>query len=189
MAEYITTYTGIHFYPTEPVMEDIKIEDIAHALSLICRGNGQVKSFYSVGEHCIACAKEAEARGCSKRVILACLVHDASESYMSDVPRPFKKYLKDYNEMEEHLLSLVFRRFLGSDLAEAEAEQVREIDNDLLQYDLYYLLKEGCPENLPELKTGYTYAFRGFDVTEKEYLDIFETCYEFNENNQRGIQP
>ena len=68
MSEYITTYTGLHFRPTEPDSDLIRIQDIAHALSLICRGNGHVQTFWSVGEHCICCAKEAAARGFSKRV-------------------------------------------------------------------------------------------------------------------------
>ena len=96
MSEYITTYTGNHFKPTNPDPELIRIEDIAHALSLICRGNGHVKTFWSVGEHCICCAKEAAARGLSDRMVLACLLHDASECYMSDVPSPFKKELPEY---------------------------------------------------------------------------------------------
>lgn len=77
MSEYITTYTGKHFKPTEPDPELFDIADIAHALSLICRGNGHVKTFWSVGEHCICCAKEAKARGLSDRMVLACLLHDA----------------------------------------------------------------------------------------------------------------
>ena len=49
MSEYITTYTGLHFRPTEPDSDLIRIQDIAHALSLICRGNGHVQTFWSVG--------------------------------------------------------------------------------------------------------------------------------------------
>lgn len=45
MGEFITTYTGQHFEPTNPNPELIRIEDIAHALSMICRGNGHVKTF------------------------------------------------------------------------------------------------------------------------------------------------
>ena len=90
MADYITTYTGIHFFPTEPDPEGICIEDIAHALSLLCRGNGHVSTFWSVGQHCIICAREAAAREWPDRLVLACLLHDASECYLSDVPRPFK---------------------------------------------------------------------------------------------------
>ena len=70
MSEYITTYTGKHFEPTNPNPELIRIEDIAHALSIICRGNGHVQYFYSVAQHSLACAKEAKARGYSKEVIL-----------------------------------------------------------------------------------------------------------------------
>ena len=74
MSSYITTYTGKHFEPTNPDQEAICIGDIAHALSLITRGNGHVKTFWSVGEHCLCCAKEAAARGLSDRLILACLL-------------------------------------------------------------------------------------------------------------------
>ena len=63
MADYIRTYTGKHYVPSEPDPALFCIEDFAHALSLLCRGNGHVTSFWSVGEHCILCAREAEARG------------------------------------------------------------------------------------------------------------------------------
>ncbi|MBQ9611376.1 MAG: hypothetical protein IJV14_02155, partial [Lachnospiraceae bacterium] len=63
MSNHITTFTGKHFDPMNPDPSAILVEDIAHALSLLCRGNGQVKTFWSVGEHCILCAKEAAARG------------------------------------------------------------------------------------------------------------------------------
>ena len=63
MSDYITTYTGKHVEPLNPDEELICIEDIAHALSLLCRGNGHVKNFFSVGQHCINCAREGDARG------------------------------------------------------------------------------------------------------------------------------
>ena len=59
---YITTVSGIHFYPLDPNPNDIDIKDIAHSLSLICRANGHFKYFYSVAQHCIACAREAIER-------------------------------------------------------------------------------------------------------------------------------
>lgn len=60
MGNYITTYTRKHFDPINPDAELICIEDIAHALPMICRGNGHVSSFWSVGEHCILCAKQRQ---------------------------------------------------------------------------------------------------------------------------------
>ena len=95
----IKTYTGIMFDPLEPNAALIRIEDIAHALAMLCRANGHFKSFYSVGQHCINCAEEAAARGYSARVQLGCLLHDGSEAYLSDVTRPVKKALSKYLEI------------------------------------------------------------------------------------------
>ena len=173
MSEYITTYTGKHFRPLEPDPQLIKIEDIAHALSMICRGNGHVKTFWSVGEHCICCAREAAERGMSERMILACLLHDASECYMSDVPRPFKKELPEYQKWEDHLLSLIYEKFLGSDLTEKEQIQLKEIDNAMLWYDLEELLEEKQYGEAPEIHVDLNYAVRTFSEVEAEYLEIY----------------
>lgn len=173
MAEYITTYGGIHFFPGNPEADKIRIEDIAHALSLICRGNGHVKIFFSVGEHCIRCAREALARGYSEKVALACLLHDASEIYMSDVPSPFKKLLPAYQEKEEILLNMIYRKFLGAELESWEAEQVRQVDKDMLYYDLRELLGEMSQDKEPEMKTVFTYKVRAFQEVEQEYLDLY----------------
>ena len=70
LKDCITTYTGIHMNPLDPRPEDFRIEDIAHALPLICRGNGHVKTFFSVGQHCINCAREAEALKLPDRMVL-----------------------------------------------------------------------------------------------------------------------
>ena len=85
---YITTYLKKEFDPLTATAEDVDIQDIAHALHLICRANGHFPHFYSVAQHSINCAKEASARGYSERVQLGCLLHDASEASMSDVTRP-----------------------------------------------------------------------------------------------------
>ena len=97
---YITTYTGKHFDPIQPEPGLFDLTDISHALSLLCRGNGHMKHFYSVAQHSIACAEEAKARGYSARVQLGCLLHDASEAYLSDVTRPVKKDLDYYLKVE-----------------------------------------------------------------------------------------
>ena len=177
MASYIRTYTGVRFVPTEPEKEKIQIEDIAHALPMLCRGNGHVKTFWSVGEHCICCAKEALARGLDARLALACLLHDASECYLSDIPRPFKESLPAYQKLEDHLLDLVYERFLGSTLTEEEQGELRKIDDDLLWYDLEVLLQEPQPRPEPEIHIDLDYAVRPFSQVEEEYLKLFAKLY------------
>ena len=172
--KYIRTYTGKEFYPMDPKPEAIDIRDIAHALSMVCRGNGHVNRFFSVAQHCINCALEAEARGLSQRMILACLIHDASEAYMSDVPRPFKQFLGEYLKQEERLLEVVYGKFLGSPLTEEEQKTLKQIDDDLLYYDLKELLDEPQDEPAPELHIEINYDFVLFEEVEQRYLELYE---------------
>ncbi len=108
-------------------------------------------------------------RGLSNRMILACLLHDASECYMSDVPRPFKKQLPEYQ-----LLARIYEKFLGSDLSSEEAMQLKAIDDAMLAYDLVELLGEPQSREMPEIHIKPDYSVRPFEAVEQEYLEIFE---------------
>lgn len=171
---HITTYSGHKVDPLEPNMESIDIRDIAHALSLTCRGNGHVKSFFSVGQHCVMCAKEAVARGYSRRVVLGCLLHDASEAYMSDVPRPFKVVLKEYVEAEDKLIDLIYTKYLGCTLNAEEKALVSEVDDAVLYYDMLELFGIQMEVDAPKLAVEVDYSIRAFEDVENEYLYIFE---------------
>lgn len=177
----ITTYTGLQFDPLDPVPETIRIQDIAHALSLLCRGNGHVKTFYSVGQHCLAAAKEAAARGDSRQVILGALLHDATECYLSDVPHPYKVNMPRYRELEDRLLQAVLDRFLGGPLTPEEWAEVEQIDRALMFSDLHHLMDH--PENREQegtLRLPVDYRVRPFTEVEQEYLDWFRNCQEEN---------
>ena len=119
-------------------------------------------------------AKEAKARGLSDRMVLACLLHDASECYMSDVPSPFKRELPEYNEREERMLSMIYEKFLGSDLTPEEKMQLNAIDKAMLWYDLTFLLGEKQESEAPELHIDLRYEVRAFGEVEEEYRRIFE---------------
>ena len=88
----MNTFTGRIFDPLKMMKQDVCVEDIAHALSLVCRGGGHIRYFFSVAQHSMNCASEAAARGWSGRIVLACLLHDASEAYIADIIRPVKPY-------------------------------------------------------------------------------------------------
>lgn len=173
MADFIRTYTGKHFVPADPDPALLCIEDYAHALSLLCRGNGHVKTFWSVGEHCILCAKEAAARGLPDRMVLACLLHDAAECYLSDVPRPFKAEMREYQALEDRTLDMIYTRFLGSPLSEEEQRQLKEIDDAMLWYDLKFLLGGENIGGEPKVHVRIDYTVRPFAEVEKEYLELY----------------
>lgn len=172
---YITTYTGLHIDPIHPNINNINIHDIAHALSLTCRGNGHVKTFYSVAQHCINCALEAKERHYNNNIILACLLHDASEAYMSDVPRPLKQEISDYIKLENNLLNTIYNKYLQDSLTEEEVSIIKSIDNDMLYFDLKYLLNEKSSAEEPFIHITLNYDFISFKEIENTYLELFYT--------------
>lgn len=47
-SDWMMTYTGMVYHPHEPKPEEIRLADIAHALSMICRYGGHARWFYCV---------------------------------------------------------------------------------------------------------------------------------------------
>ncbi|AFM40154.1 hypothetical protein Desaci_1117 [Desulfosporosinus acidiphilus SJ4] len=173
-SDYILTYTRVKFYPLEPLREDIKIEDIAHSLSLMTRANGHSSHFYSVAQHSLQCCYEAKSRAYSERVQLGCLLHDASESYISDLTRPVKRNLPQYSMIEERLQRVIYERFGLGDLTEDEQKQIENVDDTLLHYEfeamMDYLIFETPPEKSMK---KHDFAQRDFASVEQEFLTVF----------------
>lgn len=171
--EPIVTYTGVTMYPLAPRESDFKIEDIAHALSLMTRANGHFTHFYSVGQHCLACAKEGEARGYSPRVCLALLLHDASEAYLSDITRPVKISLPNYSEIEKELQKVLFRAFGLGELTEEERAMVSSVDDAMLFYEFEHLHVGGGFGKDYTLRGEHSLAFRDMKEIELSYLEQY----------------
>lgn len=99
--------SGVHFYPMDPRPEDILIEDIAHALSRICRFGGHVRDgIYSVASHSMLVA---DLLPDGKK--LAGLLHDATEAYLGDIVSPLKRSLPDYRDVEDRLAAIIADKF------------------------------------------------------------------------------
>lgn len=174
----IMTCSHKMFDPLQPETELIDIGDIAHALSMLCRANGHFRSFYSVGMHCVNCANEAIARGYSRKVQLACLLHDGSEAYLSDVTRPVKEELPKYRQIEEPLQAVIWQKFLGEPLLPEEERLVFLIDDDILENEFPALMGAKLKETVPELASQPQFAFESFLKTEQEFLSLFRKLNE-----------
>lgn len=168
---HITTYTKIHFDPLNPTAADICLDDIAHALSLITRATGHFPQFYSVGQHCLNCCKEAEKRGLSKRTALACLLHDAAECYLSDVTRSVKALIPQYVSLEENLLDVIYTKFLGSSITEEESKAVKEIDDAMLYHEFVHFMDEKLQNEDPQILSEPSFDFVPFEEIEDEYRE------------------
>ncbi len=173
MSEHITTANKVHFKPLEPRKEDILIEDIAHALSLMTRANGHFPEFYSVGQHCVGCFREAAARGYSDRVQLMCLLHDASEAYIADVTRPVKKELKEYLGIESRLQNAIYEKFLGDLPTQEECALISAVDDAMLFHEFYHYMGEKIVAGEPELMTEPDFYERPFKEVEAEFIAAY----------------
>jgi hypothetical protein len=122
--DWMQLFSGRRFYPLDPQPVDIAPEDIAHALSLLCRYGGHLDRFYSVAEHSVLMSQAV-----APEHALVALLHDATEAYVVDVPRPLKRYLPDYKAIEASVWNAICLRFhLAGDLP----PEVKEADTRIL---------------------------------------------------------
>lgn len=169
----ILTFTHKMFDPIHPDPALIDIRDIAHSLSMICRANGHFPTFHSVAQHSLECFREAKMRGLSKKVQLACLLHDGSEAYLSDVTRPVKAVIPVYLEYEAPLQDAIWNKWLESPLNEEEYHQVFQIDDALLYHEFYTHTGMKLSAEEPQILTKPTFAFEEFSKVEQAFLDAF----------------
>lgn len=101
---YITTFTGLKFYPLDPHDQDrYRIEDIAHALAHVCRWAGHTREFYSVAQHSVLMSQLTEDLVLKRWG----LMHDSCEAYVGDMVRPLKKFYSPWRRIERRILEQV----------------------------------------------------------------------------------
>lgn len=124
----ILIHSGILFDVFNPRKEDILIIDIAHALSNLCRYGGHSPKFYSVAQHSVLCSLQPG----TLQEQMEFLMHDASEAYLVDMPRPIKRNMPNYVQIEESLLKVICEQY---NLTYPLSARTHEIDNQLLKFE------------------------------------------------------
>jgi uncharacterized protein len=129
----ILIHSGILFDVFNPKAENVNVVDIAHALSNICRYGGHCPKFYSVAQHSVLCSLQPG----TPQEQMEFLMHDSSEAYLMDLPRPIKRNMPSYVTIEESLLKVICEHYK---LTYPLSERVHEVDNILLhfEYDNFY---------------------------------------------------
>lgn len=174
----IITYSRVLMDPLNARPEQILIEDIAHALSLMTRANGHYRQFYSVAQHCVNCALEAQSRGYSRRVQLACLLHDAAEAYIADIPRPVKRQLTGFAEIEEQILGIIWQRFGLDDMTDDEWDAVKSVDDALMHAEFEALMDIRIFKTAPFVSMEHDYSLRDMEDVYREFIRLFRALAE-----------
>ena len=173
------TFTGRQFWPLDPRAEDIDVRDIAHALALQCRFAGHCRVPYSVAEHSVRVADLLLSETGERDIALAGLLHDASEAYCIDVPRPLKPWLTGYKAIEREVM-LAVERWANLFAGACESPLVKRADEVLLMTEARDLMSPppapwsfaqgALAEALAEVIVPWSW-----EVAERVYLSRFES--------------
>lgn len=115
---WIHTYTGRKFPLLNPTPDDIDIEDIAHALSRICRFGGHTHEHYSVAQHSWHLSFIVPSE-----YAFEALMHDAPEFAIGDIVSPVKWQIPSIKPVEDGIWRAICDKFhLSFDLPDAVKE-------------------------------------------------------------------
>lgn len=134
LGDWMQTVSGKAVWPLDPRPEEIDLEDIAHALSMQCRYAGHCRKFYSVAEHSVLLSRAMPTVELKRWALL----HDATEAYLVDLPRPVKRNMPYYAVAEEYLMAAIAERF---GLSGEMPPEVKDADNRILVDEMRQLMR------------------------------------------------
>ena len=177
---WIQTFGGKKFHLFDPSPDEVRLEDIAHALANECRFAGHTNPHYSVAQHSVIVSRQLPKR--PRRILrLQALLHDAHEYALKDMLPWVKALIPHYGAIVLRVNDAIFEaldvpppngdahdRIKAVDLSARETEK-RDLFHDLIPepgYEHIELFEEkvvalpagkACNlflERFHELKTG-----------------------------------
>jgi uncharacterized protein len=169
---WFPTYTGIKFYPLTPTPEMIRIEDIAHHLSLICRFLGATRTMDSVAQHSVVVSRCLQNReNADVDTLLWGLLHDAGEAYSGDMVPPIKAMSPFIQRIENRVLRIIIEKY---NLKWPEPPIVKKWDMIIGNNEVSWWLKD--PAILSDYIEGtekVRMSYWSSEESEKAFLDRF----------------
>lgn len=178
---WVLTHTKVKMYPLDPNWRMINLQDIAHALSNTCRFSGQCKRFYSVAEHCLHVSMHVP-----RNMAAIALLHDASEAYLTDVPRPIKGHFYlalseregglPYRHYEDQMLRVIMESLLGAPwdtFIGGLPVEVRKADDRMLTTEYLDMMNGELTAALSQFKpyAGYRFGYFTPEDVKQQFLN------------------
>lgn len=188
---YLETVSGQLVDPINPKAEDMRVEDIAWALSRIPRFAGHTTSTvpYSVAEHSVHVSllvekmsietwNISEDEGSITNLCMYALFHDAHEAFTGDIPSPIKRLpeLRPILKTIEHRLDRAIMGMCGcvKPLPEKQLAIVKHCDLLALAIEAQHFIKsKGSNWNLPIPSEEQMSTFNSNPLLSKDAYDLF----------------
>jgi uncharacterized protein len=133
---YIETYTGIKFYPLQPLAHEINIIDMVHAASGELRFGAHTEISWSLAQHSLSVWQLMRDWGHDTYMQFLALTHDFEESYLKDIPSPIKVKFLDYKAAGKFLQNMIWHEYFG--IRKPTAEELiilKSADEEILHYE------------------------------------------------------
>lgn len=164
--------------------EEIDIKEIANALSMQCRYNGQIKEFYSVAQHSMIVASFIQNITSDYSIALCGLMHDAAEAYIGDIVAPLKNRLPFVKEIEDKILGKILTKYGLKQTYIKHKKTVDGIDKHIYKKEVKYFY-EGAKNlcfyddkpigNIKTLKRMFICEFNYYRAAAKKQQEELDT--------------
>jgi hypothetical protein len=134
MDDGIALLSGAMFNYNKPEESDVTIEDIATALSNVCRFSGHLPRFYSVAQHLVNASRIV-----SEQNAFTALMHDTAEAFTNDLPTPLKWALPIFKELETKIEAAMGKKF-GFEFP--YPDEVKKADTQMLLLEKTYVKED-----------------------------------------------
>lgn len=135
--QWIGLLSGAQFNYNKPEESEVTLDDLASALSNICRFSGHLPVFYSVAQHLVN-----TSRIVPEEFAFDALMHDTAEAFTNDLPTPLKWALPIFKELEVKIEGAMAEKF-GFNFPYDPA--VKKADTEMLILEKLYVKKDDRP--------------------------------------------
>lgn len=179
----IGVHSGGCFHVLDPRVEEVRLGDIAHHLAFIGRYTGACSHLWSVGAHCLVVADRILSAGGTATEALQGLLHDASEAYLVDIPRPFKPDVsiagETYYVVEERVQAAIHQAL---SVPYPAAPIVKTTDDGMVHDEVANFFPPGFMWERYSINRAknnlHAMALLRPETIAAAYVDRFETLYE-----------
>jgi hypothetical protein len=137
--QWISLLSGAKFNYNKPEESDVTLQDIACALSNVCRFSGHLPRFYSVAQHLVNTSYIVPVE-----FAFTALMHDTAEAFTNDLPTPLKWALPIFKELEVKIEGAMSKKF-GFEYP--YPKEIKEADTIMLMLEKYHVKQ--CDEHWP----------------------------------------
>lgn len=181
--QWISLLSGAQFNYNKPEKSDVTIEDIASALSNVCRFSGHLPYFYSVAQHLVN-----TSRIVPDHLAFTAVMHDTAEAFTNDIPTPLKWALPIFKELEGKIESAMAKKF---NFTYPYPPEIKEADTNMLILEKIYVKGDNSVwPNYEGIKVDHLVHLVDLEGWQprRAKREFLERYYELKDRHDQGIE-